>query len=140
MFGDYPVERLGRRMRLNFISMGNPHAVCFIDEPVIDFPLSNIGPAMEKNELFPRGVNFEIARVISRDHIEMRVWERGAGETLACGSGACAVAVAAQLTDQVNSSVEILLPGGAARVEWNKKDEVFLTGPAEIVFTGDWTE
>jgi diaminopimelate epimerase len=140
MTGDYPVEILGRKMRLNFISMGNPHAVCFIDEPVIDFPLSNIGPVMEKHKIFPRGVNFEIARVINRNRIEMRVWERGAGETLACGSGACAVAVAAQLTAQMNSSVEILLPGGAARVEWNKKAEVFLTGPAEIIFTGDWPE
>lgn len=140
MVGDYPIELMGRKMRLNFISMGNPHAVCFIDEPVINFPLSTIGPVMEKIELFPRGVNFEIARVISRDIIEMRVWERGAGETLACGSGACAVAIAAQLTGQADSSVEIFLPGGAARVEWDKKTEVVLTGPAEITFTGDWIE
>jgi len=120
--------------------MGNPHAVCFIDEPVADFPLKNIGPAVEKYKLFPKGINFEVARVISRGRIEMRVWERGAGETLACGSGACAVAIAAQLTGHTDSSVEILLPGGTAWVEWVKKGEAFLTGPAQAVFSGEWPE
>ena len=140
MMGDYPLEMSGRKLRLNFVSMGNPHAVCFIDEPVADFPLKNIGPAMEKYKLFPRGVNFEVARVVSRSRIEMRVWERGVGETLACGSGACAVAIAGQLLGLSDSKVEVLLSGGSAEVEWPKKAEALLTGPAEAVFTGEWPE
>ena len=140
MTGNYPLEMSGRKLKLNFISMGNPHAVCFIDEPVADFPLKNIGPAVEKYKIFPRGVNFEVARVISRSSVEMRVWERGAGETLACGSGACAVAIAAQLLGLCDSKVEIILSGGSAEVEWNKKEEAWLTGPAEPVFTGEWPE
>jgi len=140
MLGDYPLEMSGKTLKLSFISMGNPHAVCFIDEPVADFPLKNIGPAVEKYSLFPRGVNFEVARVISCNRIEMRVWERGAGETLACGSGACAVAIAAQLLGLANSKVEVLLPGGIAGIEWQKKGEAFLSGPAEAVFTGEWPE
>jgi diaminopimelate epimerase len=140
MLGDYPLEMSGKKLLLNFISMGNPHAVCFIDEPVADFPLKNIGPAVEKYRIFPHGVNFEIARVLSRTRIEMRVWERGAGETLACGSGACAVAIAAQLQGLCDSKVEISLSGGTAEVKWNKKEEAYLTGPAEKVFTGEWPE
>ena len=140
MTGDYPLEMAGKKLLLNFISMGNPHAVCFIDEPVADFALKNIGPSVEKYKLFPHGVNFEVARVLSRNRIEMRVWERGAGETLACGSGACAVAIAAQLHGLCDPKVEILLSGGMAEVKWNKKEEAFLTGPAETVFTGEWPE
>jgi diaminopimelate epimerase len=140
MLGNYPLEMSGKKLLLNFISMGNPHAVCFIDEPVADFPLKNIGPAVEKYKIFPHGVNFEVARVISRTRIEMRVWERGAGETLACGSGACAVAIAAQLLGLCDSKVDISLQGGMAEVKWNKKEEAFLTGPAEKVFTGEWPE
>ena len=140
MVGDYPLEMSGRTLRLNFVSMGNPHAICFIDEPVADFPLKNIGPAVEKYKIFPHGVNFEVARVISRGCIEVRVWERGAGETLACGSGACAVAIAAHLLGLSDSSVEISLSGGTAAAEWHKKEEALLTGPAEPVFTGEWPE
>lgn len=140
MTGDYPLEMSGKKLLLNFVSMGNPHAVCFIDEPVADFPLKNIGPAVEKYKLFPHGVNFEVARVLSRSRIEMRVWERGAGETLACGSGACAVAIAAHLLGFCDSKVEISLSGGIAEVKWNKKEEAFLTGPAETVFSGEWPE
>jgi diaminopimelate epimerase len=140
MIGNYPLEMSGRKLLLNFVSMGNPHAVCFIDEPVADFPLKNIGPAVEKYKIFPNGINFEIARVISRTRIEMRVWERGAGETLACGSGACAVAVAGQLLGLCDPKVEIALSGGMTEVKWNKKEEAYLTGPAKTVFTGEWPE
>ena len=140
MIGEYPLEMSGRTMKLNFVSMGNPHAVSFIDEPVADFPLKNIGPAVEKYKLFPKSINFEVARVISRSRIEMRVWERGVGETLACGSGACAVAIAAQLLGICDAKVEVLLLGGTAEVEWNKKGEALLIGPAEPVFTGEWPE
>lgn len=140
MLGDYPLEVGGRKLRLSFVSMGNPHAVFFTGSPVSDFPLSRVGPLMQKNKLFPRGVNFEVAHVLNSESIEMRVWERGAGETLACGSGACAVAVAAQLIGLTGQRVEIKLPGGLAEVSWDGRGEVRLTGPAEIVFSGEWPE
>jgi diaminopimelate epimerase len=129
-----------RELLLSFISMGNPHAVYFQQQPVTEFPLSVIGPAVERHELFPSRVNFEVARVINRSLIEVRVWERGVGETLACGSGACAVAVASQMLDYTNSPVAIELPGGTLEVEWDGAGEVLLSGPAEIVFSGDWPD
>jgi diaminopimelate epimerase len=85
-------------------------------------------------------VNFEVANVISRKQIEVRVWERGVGETLACGSGACAVAVASQLLGYVDSKVDIKLPGGILEVEWDRVGEVLFSGPAEIVFSGEWPD
>jgi diaminopimelate epimerase len=88
--------------------------------------------------LFPKRVNFEIARVIDRQQIDVRVWERGAGETLGCGSGACAVAVASQLLGYTDNKVNIVLPGGILEVDWDGEGEVLLSGIAEIVFTGDW--
>jgi len=129
-----------KELRLNFVSMGNPHAVYFWQQPVSDFPLSQIGPKVEHLTIFPNRANFEVANVVSRQKIEARVWERGAGETLACGSGACAVAVAAQLYGYIDNEVDIKLPGGILQVEWDKAGEVFLSGPAEIVFTGDWRQ
>jgi diaminopimelate epimerase len=138
MLGDYPLRIEEKDLKLNFVSMGNPHAVFITDSAVNDFPLLRIGPQVEKNTIFPRGVNFEVAQVVASDKIEMRVWERGVGETLACGSGACAVAVAAQLLKMIGNTVEIKLPGGLAEVSWDGKSEVWLTGPAEIVFTGNW--
>jgi diaminopimelate epimerase len=137
---DYPIAIQNRELRLSFVSMGNPHAVYFQEQPVSAFPLSQIGPEVEKNWLFPRRVNFEVAQVISRNKIDVRVWERGVGETLACGSGACAVAVAAQLLDYVDNTASINLPGGTLEVEWDGKGEVLLAGPAEVVFTGEWPE
>jgi diaminopimelate epimerase len=138
MLGNYPISVDDKLLKLNFVSMGNPHAVLFITEPVHEFPLIAVGPKIEKDALFPQGVNFEVARILDKDRIEMRVWERGAGETLACGSGACAVAVAAKLLKLVDNTVEIKLPGGIAEVCWDGKGEVWLTGPAEIVFKGCW--
>ncbi len=129
----------GRELLLNFVSMGNPHAIYFWQHPVSDFPLSKLGPEVEQHKMFPGRVNFEVANVISRQQIEVRVWERGAGETLACGSGACAVAVAAQLLGYIDNKVDIKLPGGTLEVEWDKVGEVLLDGPAEIVFTGEWS-
>ncbi|MBA7626969.1 Diaminopimelate epimerase [subsurface metagenome] len=128
----------GRELLLNFVSMGNPHAIYFWQHPVSDFPLSQLGPEIEQHKMFPSRVNFEVANVISRRQIEARVWERGVGETLACGSGACAVAVAAQLLGYIDNKVDIKLPGSTLEVEWDKIDEVLLGGPAEIVFTGEW--
>ncbi len=127
----------GRELLLNFVSMGNPHAIYFCQHPVSDFPLSQLGPEVERHKMFANRTNFEVANVISRGQIEARVWERGVGETLACGTGACAVAVAAQLLGYIDNKVGVKLPGGILEVEWNRGGEVLLGGPAEIVFTGE---
>lgn len=137
---DYPVKIAGRELLLSFVSLGNPHAVYFSEQPVAGFPLSLIGPALQKHRLFPNRVNFEVAKIVSRRQIEIRVWERGVGETLACGSGACAVAVAAQLLGYIDSKVDIKQPGGIVEVEWDGVGEVLLSGTAEIVFSGEWLE
>ena len=136
---NYPVVVEGKELSLNLVSMGNPHAVYFCQDSVADFPLSQVGPKVEQHKIFPNRVNFEVARVINRQHIEARVWERGVGETLACGSGACAIVVAAQLHGYIDNKVAIKLPGGMLDVEWDGAGEVFLGGPAEIVFTGEWS-
>jgi diaminopimelate epimerase len=135
---DYPVNINGHELKLSFISMGNPHAVHFMDTPVDDFPLSTIGPKVERHELFPKRINFEIARIIDGKNIEARVWERGAGETLACGSGVCAIAVVARMKGYIGDVVDIKLPGGVLTVEWDGIGEVYLTGPVATVFEGKW--
>jgi len=135
---DYPVTIKDRELSLSLVSMGNPHAVYFEQHSISDFPLSRLGPEVEQLAIFPDRVNFEVARVINREQIEARVWERGVGETLACGSGACAVAVAAQLHGYIDNRVDIKLPGGILEVDWDRGMEVFLSGPAEVVFTGEW--
>lgn len=137
---NYPVTIGGKNLLLNFVSMGNPHTVYFWQHSVSDFPLSQLGPEVERHKLFPNRVNFEVATVLSRHLIEARVWERGVGETLACGSGACAVAVIAQLHGFIDNKVDIKLPGGILNVEWDGVGEVLLSGPAEVVFTGEWPE
>jgi len=128
----------GVELDLSLVSMGNQHAVHFLEEPVKDFPLSKFGPQVERHKEFLEEVNFEIANIKSRGLIEARVWERGVGETLACGSGACAISVAAQLLGYADNKVDISLPGGILNVEWDGKGEVFLSGPAETVFVGEW--
>jgi diaminopimelate epimerase len=135
---DYPLNINKRKLSLSFVSMGNPHAVDFLSQPVADFPLSEIGPQVEKHPIFPERVNFEIARVLNRDKIEARVWERGAGETLSCGSGACAIAVIAKLKGYTDNEVDIMLPGGTLTINWDGVGEVYLSGPVEEVFTGEW--
>jgi diaminopimelate epimerase len=137
---DYPLFVEGNALSINFISMGNPHAVCFIEQELKGFDLRAVGPKVENNSIFPRRINFEIARVRNRKTIEMRVWERGAGETLACGTGACAVAVAAIIHDYTDHQVDIILPGGTLIIEWDGKGEVLMSGPAEVVFSGDWPQ
>jgi diaminopimelate epimerase len=134
----YPVIIEKTNLLLNLVSMGNPHAVYFWQHPVAGFPLSKLGPQVENLPIFPKRVNFEVAQVLSRKKIEARVWERGAGETLACGSGACAIAVAARLYGYIDKKVDVKLPGGVLGVEWDGVGEVYLSGPAEIVFTGEW--
>jgi diaminopimelate epimerase len=135
---DYRINVKGKELLLNFVSLGNPHGVCFVEDSVADFPLSELGPLIEHHQLFPQRLNFEVAQVLSRREIRARVWERGVGESLSCGSGACAVAVAAQLHGYVDSQVEVILPGGRLGVEWDGKGEVYLSGSAELVFTGEW--
>jgi len=135
---DYPLIIAGQELRLSFVSMGNPHAVCFIEEDVADFPLTELGPLVEHHSLFPQRVNFEVANVLSTAQVKARVWERGAGETLSCGSGACAIAVAAHLHGHVGKQVDIVVLGGVVSVEWDGKGEVLLSGPARVVFEGEW--
>jgi len=130
----------GRTVAVTCVSMGNPHAVHFSARPVSSYPLEEIGPRVEHHELFPQRVDFEVARVLSRDLIEARVWERGAGPTLACGSGACAVMVAARLQNMVDERVDIRFPGGTLTLEWDGQGEVYLSGPAVEVFSGEWPE
>lgn len=122
------------------VSMGNPHAVHFHARSVDSYPLEQVGPKVEVHPLFPERVDFEVARVRNRELIEARVWERGAGITLACGSGACAVVVAARLHGLVEDRVEVRMPGGVLLLEWDGEGEVYLSGPAERVFTGEWPD
>jgi diaminopimelate epimerase len=136
----YRVTIEGMELALNCISMGNPHAVHFCQEPVADFPLSRIGPWIESLPIFPNRVNFEVARVLSSQHLEARVWERGVGETLACGSGACAIVVASRLLGYTEYKVDIKLPGGTLDAEWNGAGDVILGGPATTVFEGKWPD
>jgi diaminopimelate epimerase len=136
----YTVVLEKKELPLDLVSMGNPHAIFFQSGRVKDFPLSVLGSQVERHYLFPNRTNFEVSRVINRKEIEARVWERGVGETLACGSGACAIAVAAKLHDYVENKVDIKLPGGTLKVEWDGVGEVLLSGPVEIVFRGDWPD
>jgi len=135
---DYPLSLGRRKLSLSFVSMGNPHAVSFSPQPVADFPLSEIGPLVENHPMFPERMNFEIARILNRNKIEARVWERGAGETLSCGSGACAIATIARIKGYISDEVDIKLPGGNLTLYWNGAGEVYLSGPVEEVFTGEW--
>ena len=136
----YSVSLEGINLNLNVVSMGNPHAVHFCWGPVSEFPLSDIGPVVETLPLFLNRVNFMVARVLGQDHLEARSWERGIGETLACGSGACAITVASKLLGYTQHNVDIKLPGGTLNADWNGKGEVILGGPAEIVFEGVWPD
>jgi diaminopimelate epimerase len=137
---NYPLVIDRGKLPLCLVSMGNPHAVTFLSRPVADFPLADIGSKVEMHPMFPQRTNFEVARVLSRKKIESRVWERGVGETLACGSGASAIAVAARLLDYANSQVDIILAGGPLTVSWDGVGDVLLSGPVEEVFAGDWPE
>ncbi len=138
---DVPIEVDGREYRMTCISMGNPHAVVFVDCDVKELPLEKIGPKFENHERFPKRINTEFVRVLDRHTAEMRVWERGSGETLACGTGACAVAVACALNGHTEEEVTVKLLGGDLHIRWDReKDTVYMTGPAETVFDGEWKE
>lgn len=118
------------------VSMGNPHCVIFVDD-IAKIALEEVGPKLETHERFPRKINVEFAEVLNRKQIRMRVWERGAGITLACGTGSCATIVAAVLNDKTERQAEIILDGGTLHLDWAENDgNVYMTGPATKVFTG----
>ena len=138
-FIDREIEVDGKKWRLTGVSMGNPHAVTFIDD-VDGLDIEKIGPRFENDPLFPRRVNTEFACVRGDKTIRMRVWERGAGETLACGTGACATLVAAALCGLVENEADLELTGGTLHIEWDREsNNVYMTGPAEFVFEGEIT-
>lgn len=139
-FINIPVESGGETVRLTAVSMGNPHAVLFVDN-TDEADVHGLGPRLETHPLFPRKTNVEFVQVLNRGAIRLRVWERGAGETLACGTGSCAALAACVMNGLTDSSISIHLPGGVLQAEWpDQNDAVFLTGPAETVFTGIWHE
>lgn len=135
-----PILVDGTEYRMTGVSMGNPHAVVFMEEDVKKIDLEKIGPKFENHERFPDRVNTEFVRVIDDHTVEMRVWERGSGETLACGTGACAVAVASILNGYTGEEVTVRLLGGDLKIRWDqKKNTVYMTGPAAVVFDGEMT-
>ena len=137
---DLPIEAAGATYAATLVSMGNPHAVLFTNAPPAEFDLDRVGPAIEQHALFERRTNVEVVRVVDREHLEIRVWERGVGETLACGSGACAALVAARLHDAVDDQVAVSLPGGTLLLQWDGAGEVTLEGPAVQVFASVWDD
>ena len=133
---DEPIRVDGRDYRMTCVSMGNPHAVIFA-ENVAKLDLERIGPGFENHERFPKRTNTEFAEVIDRQTVFMRVWERGTGETLACGTGCCAVAVACVLNDLTDDKITVKLLGGELEIEWDReKNLIYMTGPAVTVFEG----
>ncbi len=135
---DVPVVVDGAVWNFTCVSMGNPHAVAFVPQ-LSDEMVQGVGPKVERHLAFPRRTNVEFLQVLGPNEARMRVWERGSGETLACGTGACASVVAGTLTGRLNRRATIHLLGGDLLVEWSDKDNhVYMTGPAVEVFTGDW--
>ena len=139
--GDPPVNAPlhvgGRDLEVTCVSMGNPHCVTFVDEVNDDWVL-NIGPQVEVHDAFPRKINAEFIQVVSPSEVIMRVWERGSGETLACGTGACGAVVAGVLAGKNDRKVTVHLTGGDLEIEWAGSGEVYMTGPAAEIFTGEW--
>ena len=136
---DEPIRVDDMEYRITGVSMGNPHGVVFLKD-VKNLEIEKIGPLFEHHECFPNRVNTEFVHVLDRHTAEMRVWERGSGETLACGTGACAVAVACVLNGLTEEEVTVKLLGGELQIRWDReKDRVYMTGPAEVVFDGEWT-
>ena len=126
-----------RKFNFTCVSMGNPHAITFV-ENVEDFEVEKYGSKIEVNERFPQKINVEFIEIVNKNHIKMRVWERGSGETLACGTGACASVVAGIINNLIERKVIVELLGGCLEIEWNKEDNhIYLTGPAVTVFEGN---
>ncbi len=132
-----PIEVGGQNYKMTCVSMGNPHAVVFVDD-VSSLELEKIGPLFENHACFPRRTNTEFVKVLDRENIEMRVWERGTGETLACGTGACASVVACVLNGLTQEQVTVKLLGGNLQIRWDREEDlVYMTGPAATVFEGE---
>lgn len=135
---DVPIMAGETEYRMTGVGMGNPHTVVFMED-LERLDIEKIGPLFENHEYFPNRVNTEFVKVIDRKHVQMRVWERGSGETRACGTGACAVAVACILNGLTEDEVTVTLPGGDLQIQWERKENiVYMTGPAEVVFEGEW--
>ena len=134
---EQPLEVSGKQWPVTCVSMGNPHCITFVLNAAA-IPLSELGPQFEHHPVFPQRTNTEFIEVVRSDYLKMRVWERGAGATLACGTGACAVLVAGVLTERCDRIATIELPGGCLKIEWSTVDQhLYMTGPAEKVFTGN---
>lgn len=133
---DYPINILSRDFSITCVSMGNPHTVIFLDEDVKHFPVEQYGREIERQPIFPKRTNVEFVNVLSSEELAMRVWERGSGETWACGTGACAAGVAAMLKGLSERRVVIHLKGGDLKIEWTADNHVYMTGPAAEVFEG----
>lgn len=135
-----PIEVKGKEYHMTCVSMGNPHAIVFMDH-VKDLDIEVIGPHFENHTCFPKRTNTEFVEVLDRNTVNMRVWERGAGETLACGTGACATAVACVLNDKTEDHITVHLLGGNLEIEWDKEsNQIYMTGPATTVFDGELFE
>lgn len=135
---NYPIDVEGQTFNFTAVSMGNPHVIIYVDD-AINFDVEKWGPLIENNPIFPRKTNVEFVTVETDKNLHMRVWERGVGQTLACGTGACATAVATVLTEQASREVIVHLKGGDLHIEWNEVDnKVYMTGNATEVFTGKW--
>ncbi|MDO4633071.1 MAG: diaminopimelate epimerase [Eubacteriales bacterium] len=136
MICDYPVKIAGGDYRITCVSMGNPHCVSFVED-VDHFPIDEVGRVFESHPIFPRRVNAEFVEVVSRNYLKMRVYERGTGETFACGTGTCATVVAAILNGVTEDEVTVKLLGGELIIRWDReKNVIFMTGPAKTVFEG----
>ena len=134
---DEPIVVNGVTYKMTCVSMGNPHCIVFIDDTE-NFPLEEIGPMFENHERFPKRVNTEFIQILNRNEVNMRVWERGSGETLACGTGACASAVACVLNGLTEDEITLHLLGGDLSVRWDQEENVvYMTGPAKVVFDGE---
>lgn len=133
---DEEIQFDGQKATITAVSMGNPHCILFIDQDFEQVPVHILGPQLETHGLFPAKTNVEFVEVLDRERARVRVWERGVGETLACGTGACAVAVGGALSGRLDRKVQISLPGGSLSIEWGPDNHVYMTGPAEEVFSG----
>jgi diaminopimelate epimerase len=138
MVREFPLLLGDTSVLITCVSMGNPHAVVFVEDAE-RYPVSEIGPQIENHHFFPRRTNVEFVEVLSRSRLRMRVWERGSGQTLACGTGACATAVAAYWTGRAERESEVILDGGILRINWEPgSNHVFMTGPGATVFEGEF--
>lgn len=135
-----PIVVEGREEKMTCVSMGNPHAIFYVEDPLA-LDLEKLGPAYEQHERFPERVNAEFVRVLDKNTVQMRVWERGSGETLACGTGACATAYACILNGLTEDTVTVKLLGGELRIRYDRDENtIYMTGPATTVFEGEWEE